>query len=78
MKLELYERNSLMEVNWYWRLRARNGRIVADSGEGYHNRRDMVRMLRKIFPHLIAPVCQPGWTVRVQNSDNGKWEPFSL
>ncbi|HEY7037120.1 MAG TPA: DUF1508 domain-containing protein [Thermomicrobiales bacterium] len=23
-----------------WRLRARNGRLIADSGEGYHNRAD--------------------------------------
>jgi uncharacterized protein YegP (UPF0339 family) len=25
---------------WRWRLKAENGRILADSGEGYHNRQD--------------------------------------
>jgi len=25
---------------WRWRLRASNGRIIADSGEGYKNKQD--------------------------------------
>lgn len=28
---------------WRWRLKAKNGRIVADSGEGYKTRRGAVR-----------------------------------
>lgn len=30
---------------WRWRLRARNGRIVAESGEAYSNRRKLRRGL---------------------------------
>jgi uncharacterized protein YegP (UPF0339 family) len=33
---------------WRWTLRARNGRIVADSSEGYHSRRSCVAMCVKI------------------------------
>ena len=37
MRFELY-RDSVGE--WRWRLRARNGEVVADSGEGYKRRED--------------------------------------
>ena len=39
-KLEIY-RDAKRE--WRWRLRASNGRIVADSGEGYRRRASMRR-----------------------------------
>jgi uncharacterized protein YegP (UPF0339 family) len=35
-----------------WRVVARNGKRVATSGEGYHNRSDCLDMVRKLFPHL--------------------------
>lgn len=37
MRFEMY-RDSTGE--WRWRLRARNGEVVADSGEGYKRRED--------------------------------------
>jgi len=39
-KLEIY-RDGRRE--WRWRLKASNGRIVADSGEGYRRRASMLR-----------------------------------
>lgn len=55
MKFELYkskvpyrENPDLFSLEWRWRLRAKNGRIIADSGEGYVHRRDARRMIRKI------------------------------
>lgn len=39
-KLEIY-RDAKRE--WRWRLRASNGRIVADSGEGYRRKASMLR-----------------------------------
>ena len=39
-KLEIY-RDARSE--WRWRLRASNGRIVANSGEGYRRRASMLR-----------------------------------
>jgi len=41
---------------WRWSLRARNGRKVADSGEGYQRRGQAKKMVEKIIvgPHEIA------------------------
>ena len=42
---------------WRWRLRARNGRIVAVAGEGYKNRKDaedVVLRLRVIVDHATS------------------------
>ncbi|HEX8636703.1 MAG TPA: DUF1508 domain-containing protein [Pyrinomonadaceae bacterium] len=33
---------------WRWRLKARNGEIVGDSSESYHNRSDLFRTLSLI------------------------------
>ena len=35
---------------WRWTLRARNGRIVADSAEGYKSRRHAREMCKRINP----------------------------
>lgn len=45
MTWELYEDAA---GEWRWRLVARNGRIVADSGEGYTRRRDCHRAIDRI------------------------------
>jgi uncharacterized protein YegP (UPF0339 family) len=39
---------------WRWQLKAANGRILADSGEGYHNQNDCDRaiVLIRAFFHL--------------------------
>ena len=39
-KLEIYRDG---RSKWRWRLRASNGRIVADSGEGYRRRASLLR-----------------------------------
>lgn len=39
---------------WRWRLRARNGRIVATSGEGYRRARDCWRGARLVGDLLRA------------------------
>lgn len=33
--------------DWRWRLRANNGKIVAEGGEGYEHAHDMVRTVNK-------------------------------
>lgn len=45
MKVHIY-RDAKGE--WRWRIKADNGDIVADSGEGYERRGDAVAMLRRI------------------------------
>jgi len=34
---------------WRWRLWARNGRLVADSGKGYRRKQTALRMFNRIF-----------------------------
>lgn len=45
--IEIYEarRGLSLRKQWRWRIRAKNGRIVANGGEGYNNRADMLRAL---------------------------------
>ena len=52
MKIEAYRRLTLSGWRWYWRARARNGRIVADGAEGYRNRIDLIRSISLIQREL--------------------------
>jgi uncharacterized protein YegP (UPF0339 family) len=40
MTFEFYRRVTIRGRRWFWRARARNGRIIAIGGEGYVNLRD--------------------------------------
>jgi uncharacterized protein YegP (UPF0339 family) len=33
---------------WWWRLRAANGRIIADGSEGYDSRRNVLRAIATV------------------------------
>lgn len=44
---------------WRWRLRYRNGRIVADSGEGYSSRRKCVYAVGRL--PTIAEYAERAW-----------------
>ena len=35
---------------WRWRALAGNNKVVADSGEGYHNRSHAKKMAKEMFP----------------------------
>ena len=43
LTLEIYEgrRAPFQRKQWRWRIRAANGRIIANGGEGYANRADL-------------------------------------
>ena len=42
---------------WRWRLRHENGNIIADSGEGYHNKADAVNGIESVKENApSAPV----------------------
>lgn len=49
-KLQVFSTRSLRHPRrqWYWRLVAPNGRTVADSSEGYHNRKECEEMARSM------------------------------
>ena len=52
-KLEIY-RDAKRE--WRWRLRASNGRIVADSGEGYRRRAAVYEAVKRVRSILAGDV----------------------
>ena len=41
---------------WRWQLRAANNRIIADSGEGYHNKQDCLHAIALVKDSTDAPV----------------------
>jgi uncharacterized protein YegP (UPF0339 family) len=43
---------------WRWRLVASNGRIIADSGEGYKNEQDCLDDIDRVKKSANAPVVQ--------------------
>lgn len=58
MKFQIYE-EEFFKGQWRWRLRAANGRIIADSGEAYSSRsgcRRAVNGLREQMQREFIPV----------------------
>lgn len=55
--VEVYEarRGLSRRKQWRWRIRAANGRIVANGGEGYNNRADLLRGLEIVRGALDEP-----------------------
>ena len=41
---------------WYWHLVSKNGRILADGGQGYHSKGNLTRSLEKIRGLRWSPV----------------------
>lgn len=46
MKLVIYKDK---KKEYRWRLKATNGRVLADSGEGYKRKSTCVKMAKKLF-----------------------------
>lgn len=58
--LETFQHNAGPEGLWYWRLRAPNGRIVADGAEGYTRRADVRRAAVRSQGLMAAAVLEEG------------------
>ena len=41
---------------WRWRLKASNGRIIADSGEGYNSEQECLDDIKRVKSSTSAPV----------------------
>lgn len=41
---------------WRWRLKATNGRTIADSGEGYINKQDCINAIYLVKGSTNAPI----------------------
>lgn len=58
MKFNIYRDNN---SEWRWRLVSRNGRIIADSGEGYKGKSGAIKATRKMLSLLFdesVPIYQ--------------------
>lgn len=45
--------------DWRWRLKSHNGKVLADSAEGYRSKRHCVKMVESIF--IPAGFQDPVW-----------------
>lgn len=45
-----------IQGQWRWTLFAANGRKIADSGEGYHNKQDCVHAINLVASSDGAPI----------------------
>ncbi len=54
MKMNIYQDRRRF---WRWRLRAANGRIIADSGEGYARRSNARRAARRLLNLIRSGAC---------------------
>ncbi len=58
MRFQLYRRATLRGMKWFWRLRAKNGEIVAQ-GEGYSRLIDAMRAIALVQSSGTAIVEEP-------------------
>lgn len=43
---------------WRWRLKASNGKILADSGEGYKTKQECLKDIERVKASASAPVVE--------------------
>jgi uncharacterized protein YegP (UPF0339 family) len=59
MKYEIYKSKGKKSAGQLrWRLRAQNGRILANSGESYHNRADLEAAIALVRASGDVPVVE--------------------
>jgi len=47
-----------VSAQWRWRLVAANNKIIANSGEGYHNKQDCLHAITLVKGSYSAPVYE--------------------
>lgn len=57
MKYEIYRQLTLRGRRWAWRLKARNGEIIAH-GESYHNKADMLDAIDLVRGSAHIPIVE--------------------
>lgn len=58
MKFEIYRSRGMFGGRWRWRLRAPNGRSIAVSGEGYHNKADALSAIDLVRGSAQLPIVE--------------------
>jgi uncharacterized protein YegP (UPF0339 family) len=64
MRFELYRE---AKGDWRWRLRTRNGDVVADSAAGYRNREDCERGIAIVKACSLSPIAD--MTIQMTESE---------
>lgn len=49
MSFEVYRRLTIKGWRFFWRLRAKNGRIIAVGGESFHNQGDVFAIIDRMI-----------------------------
>jgi uncharacterized protein YegP (UPF0339 family) len=57
MRVDIYQDKA---GGWRWRLRARNGRIVAESGEGYSSKRKVLQACDRMWRYAWDEIACAG------------------
>ena len=79
MEYELFQEEPEDEdapKEWRWRLWSRNGRNIANSGQGYKNRRDCLHRIELVKSSRNTPIIyedDEGNEYEIYRSRNGKW-----
>lgn len=58
IKMAYYIFKSYNNGQWYWHLKAANGKIIASSGEGYYNKQDCLAGIQLVKSSNNAPVYE--------------------
>jgi uncharacterized protein YegP (UPF0339 family) len=53
LKIEVFKGSDHL---WYWRLRASNGRVVADSAEAYLSKGNVLRAVKNVQRKLVHTI----------------------
>jgi hypothetical protein len=64
-----YFLSGVVRPRWYWRLRTRNGKTIADGSEGYSSRSNVRRAVKRLLmimgkPDIEIVEVEYGQTVR--------------
>lgn len=77
-KIEVFEEHGRgRKTHWYWRLKTRNGRIVADGAESYSRRAGVMRAIEPIAQGLGAEVWEKWATWTKARKLNGNVVPIN-
>lgn len=49
---EIYRGKFQFDTQWYWRYRAKNGKIIADGAEGYSSKSGAARAVKTLLRYL--------------------------
>lgn len=73
--IEVYRSRSLVpgHSGWRWRMRAHNGHVLANGGQAYSRRKDMVAAIERVTGLEVAFPSKYTRQGRAASPGNGRW-----